>query len=165
MLEGLEVSEVNFKGLKSETEYLRFDSEFQLAKYKDVLKRIEEKPFVLFGQLIELLTDGKHGGVTETDSGVIFLRTTNIKPNKIDLSDLRFISDDESSETKRAEVEIGDLLLTTIGTVGDCVVVDKELGRATINQNLVRIILKDKRTSSLMCAFFNSKYGKLQNLR
>ena len=165
MLEGLEVSEVNFKGLKSETEYLRFDSEFQLAKYKDVLKRIEEKPFVLFGQLIELLTDGKHGGVTETDSGVIFLRTTNIKPNKIDLSDLRFISDDESSETKRAEVEIGDLLLTTIGTVGDCVVVDKELGRATINQNLVRIVLKDKRTSSLMCAFFNSKYGKLQTLR
>jgi restriction endonuclease S subunit len=165
LLEGLEVSETNFTSIKNETEYLRFDSEFQLSVYRDILHQIEKKPFELLGDLIELLTDGKHGGVTETDSGVIFLRTTNIKPNKIDLSDLRFVSESESSETKRAEVEAGDLLLTTIGTVGDCVVVPKGLGKATINQNLVRIVLKEKNTSSFLCAFLNSKYGKFQTLR
>lgn len=165
MLEGLEVSEVTFKALTSETDYLRIDSEFHLKEYKTALSLISRNAHAEFGTYLELLTDGKHGGVTLTEEGVVFLRTTNIKENLIDLSDLRFISEEESDETKRAEFNEGDLLITTIGTIGLCAKVPKGFPRGTINQNLVRVVLKDKNRASVFCAFFNSKFGRNQLLR
>jgi len=164
-LKGLEVSEVMFKTIVKDTDYFRIDSEFQLHYYLDILKSLQSIKHSLFDEKIELLTDGKHGGVTLTDSGVIFLRNTNIKEGVIDLSDLRFISKQESNETKRAEFEAGDLLLTTIGTIGLCAKVPNGFPKATINQNLVRIVLKNKNEASLVCAFLNSKYGRGQLLR
>ncbi len=165
MLEGLEISEVRFNVLNSETNYLRIDSEFQLKEYKHSVSLISRIPHKEFMEHIGLLTDGKHGGVTLTEEGVVFLRTTNIKENQIDLSDLRFISETESNETKRAEFNEGDLLITTIGTIGLCAKVPKGFPRGTINQNLVRVVLKDKNKASVFCAFFNSKFGRNQLLR
>lgn len=165
MLERLEISVLNLSEVLIENEIFRVDSEFQLKEYIDSIEKIKEIKNVNFDSHLELLTDGKHGGVTLTDKGVIFLRTTNIQENKIDLSDLRYISVEESEETVRAEFEAGDLLLTTIGTIGLCAKVPENFPRATINQNLVRIVLKDKSKSSLICCFLNSKYGKNQLLR
>jgi restriction endonuclease S subunit len=164
-LKGLEVTTKNFKEILNETDYFRIDSEFQSHYYLSILNSLNSVKHCFFAEKIELLTDGKHGGVTLTDSGVIFLRNTNIKENLIDLSDLRYISKQESNETKRAEFEAEDLLLTTIGTIGLCVKVPNGFPRATINQNLVRIVLKKKNEASLMCAFLNSKYGRGQLLR
>jgi len=146
-------------------EPFRIDSEFQLKEYTDSIKFITNKKHQKFDDLISLLTDGKHGGVSLTENGVVFLRTTNIKENEIDTTDLRFISEKESEETLRAEFKENDLLLTTIGTVGLCAKVPKDFPRATINQNLVRIVLDDIDKSSFLCCFLNSKYGKNQLLR
>lgn len=165
MLEGLEISVINLSEVLIENEIFRFDSEFQLKEYINSIDKIKQKENSPFNNKLELLTDGKHGGVTLTDDGVVFLRTTNIQENRIDLTDLRFISKKESEETLRAEFESGDLLLTTIGTIGLCAKVPENFPRATINQNLVRIVLKDKSESSLLCCFLNSKYGRNQLLR
>ncbi len=159
------MSEITLKELVHETDYLRIDSEFHLKEYKNSLSLISSKTHSEFVTHIELLTDGKHGGVTLTEQGIIFLRTTNIKENLIDLSDLRFISEEESNETKRAEFNEGDLLITTIGTIGLCAKVPKGFPRGTINQNLVRVVLKNKKNASIFCAFFNSRYGRNQLLR
>jgi hypothetical protein len=164
-LEGLEISEKNFKNILSETDYFRIDSEFQLHYYLNIIKVLHSIDHSCFNEKIELLTDGKHGGVDFTENGVVFLRNTNIKENIIDLSDLKYISEQESNETKRAEFKERDLLLTTIGTLGVCVKVPKEFPKATINQNLVRIVLKNKSEASIICSFLNSKYGRGQLLR
>lgn len=164
-MEGLEISVLSLSEVLSDNKIFRIDSEFQLKEYIETLNKVKQvKNFTLNSQL-ELLTDGKHGGVTLTKEGVAFLRTTNIKENEIDLSDKRFISEEESEETLRAEFKKDDLLLTTIGTIGLCAKVPKNFPRATINQNLVRIVLKDKKKSSFICCFLNSKYGKNQLLR
>jgi type I restriction enzyme, S subunit len=165
LLEGLEIEIINKYVLQIDNDIFRIDSEFLLKKYIESILKIKEKKYLQFENLIELLTDGKHGGVDLKDEGVIFLRTTNIKKNKIDLSDLRYISNEESNQTLRAEFIENDLLLTTIGTIGLCVKVPKDFPRATINQNLVRIVLKDKEYSSVICCFLNSKYGRNQTLR
>jgi len=164
-LEGLEISVLNLSELIIENKIFRIDSEFQLKEYVKTLNRVKSLNNFTLGSQLELLTDGKHGGVTLTENGVVFLRTTNIKENEIDLSDKRFISVQESEETLRAEFKENDLLLTTIGTIGLCAKVPKLFPRATINQNLVRIVLKDKSLSSFICCFLNSKYGKNQLLR
>lgn len=165
MLEGLEAVEILFSDVLIENDFTRIDSEYQKKEYVStysILKSIKSSPLDTY---IDFLTDGKHGGVELVENGVVFLRTTNIKENRIDLSDLRYISKNESEETKRAEFTEGDLLLTTIGTVGVCVKVPKGFPRATINQNLVRIVPNNKDLSSYLCCFLNSKFGKNQTLR
>lgn len=164
-MEGLEIEILQKSEVLFDNEIFRIDSEFQLKLYIDAINQVKKKPYSVFDNYIELLTDGKHGGVTLTESGVVFLRTTNIQENKINLNDLRHISEKESDETKRAEFHEGDLLLTTIGTIGLCVRVPKGFPRATINQNLVRIVLKNKDLSSIICCFLNSKYGRFQTIR
>jgi restriction endonuclease S subunit len=164
-LEGLEIVETKLSELLFDNEIFRIDSEFQSKEFNRTNEIIKKTENYELNNLIELLTDGKHGGVTLTKGGVIFLRTTNIKENEIDLSDLRFISDSESKETLRAEFKENDLLLTTIGTIGLCVKVPNNFPRATINQNLVRIVLNDKNLSSFICCFLNSRYGRNQLLR
>lgn len=165
MLKGLEIEIILKSELQKENEIFRIDSEFQLKLYLESINKVKKRPFYFFDEIIEFLTDGKHGGVTLTEKGVVFLRTTNIQENKIDLSDLRYISSEESNETLRAEFQVSDLLLTTIGTIGLCVKVPKDFPRATINQNLVRIVLKNNEYSSIICCFLNSKFGRHQTLR
>ena len=118
-----------------------------------------------FDNYIELLTDGKHGGVKLTNEGVVFIKNSNIKDGVIDLADLDFISEDESTETLRAEFKENDILLTTIGSVGLSVVVPPKFPRATINQNLVRIVLSDKLQAHFIGIFLNSYYGISQTKR
>ena len=114
LLERLEISVLLKSGVDFENEIFRIDSEFQLKEYINSIELIKLKKNQPFGNCISLITDGKHGGVTLKEKGVVFLRTTNIKENEIDLSDLRFISEKESNETIRAEFKENDLLLTTI---------------------------------------------------
>lgn len=162
MLEGLEAVEVKYSDLLKGNESFRIDSEFLLKEYVKTSEILKSIKHTTLSKQLDILTDGKHDGVELTESGVIFLRNTNIKENRIDLSDLRYISEKESEETLRAEANEGDLLLTTIGTVGLCVKVPRSFPRATINQNLVRIVLKNKFISSFVCCFLNSKYGRNQ---
>lgn len=164
-MEGLEAVEINYLNLK-ENLFFRIDSEFFLKQYLVVNQIISKRKHCKLGELIEFITDGKHGGVTLTENGVLFLRNTNVKEGYIDLSDTRYISFEESAETKRAELEYGDILLTTIGTlIGDAVRVPKRFPIATINQNLVKIRPKNINISGFLTSFFNGEYGKKQVYR
>lgn len=160
----LEVSMLKLSEVKKDNESFRIDSEYFKKEYLENEKRIKTN-YVLLGNIIELLTDGKHGGVTLTDSGVLFLKNTNIEEGIIKIDEKLFISEEESSQTKRAEVKEGNILLSTVGTVGLSAVVPKGFPRATINQNLVKIVLKQGYSSYFISTFFNSYYGKYQIIR
>src|SRR5206468_3219341 len=114
---------------------------------------------------ISYITDGKHGGVTFTPKGVLFIRNTNVKEFFLDLSDELFISNEESRETERAEVKEGHLLYTSIGTIGDTLVVPSSVKRANINQNLVKILLRRNVSPYYITCFLNCYYGKMQSVR
>ena len=127
---------------------------------------MRSKKFDYVKNLLTLLTDGKHGGVDFKEEGVLFLRNTNVKAGVIDLNDKRFISHSESAETLRAELTEGDILLTTIGSIiGESVVIPKGFPKATINQNLVKLVPNDKIISEYLSTFFNSKFGVNQIYR
>ena len=139
----------------------RFDAEFYNPENRRVLNLLNLRSSTNFEDYIEELTDGKHGGVTFVESGVVFIRNTNNKAGYIDLSDKRYITILESEESLRAELKPNDILLTTIGTIGESSVVPEDFPRANINQNLVRI-----KTHSinpyLISTFLNSYHGKNQ---
>jgi type I restriction enzyme, S subunit len=71
------------------------------------------------------IVDGTHFTPKYTDSGVPFLRVTDIHNKEIDLDKVKFISEIEHLELiKRCNPQKGDLLLSKNGTIGLTKVID-----------------------------------------
>jgi len=137
-------------------EFMLNDKKLNLCKYK-----LEK-----FGNLIEFMTDGKHGGWNFVNKGILFIRNTNIKDNEIDLKDVKYISKEDHETIPRAHLQTGDLLFTSIGSVGVSAVVTKSIAGANMNQNLVRIVLnRDKVVPEYVSIFLNSELGRSQSER
>ncbi|MHA7232159.1 restriction endonuclease subunit S (plasmid) [Vibrio campbellii] len=65
------------------------------------------------------IVDGAHFTPTYTESGVPFLRVTDIQSKSIDLSKIKYIPQAEHNELiKRCNPQKGDLLLSKNGTIG-----------------------------------------------
>jgi type I restriction enzyme, S subunit len=93
----------------------------------------DEQPFVLpqgwewvtMDGLASQITDGAHHTPTYIAEGVPFLSVKDLSSGFIDFSDTRFISPQSHEDlAKRCNPEMGDVLLTKIGTTGIAVVVD-----------------------------------------
>lgn len=73
------------------------------------------------GNLLILLKDGSHGTHKNTSEGVYLLSAKNIKNGRINIMpDDRIISwDDYNVIHKNYELQIGDILLTIVGSIGE----------------------------------------------
>ncbi|MFC5439931.1 restriction endonuclease subunit S [Rhodanobacter ginsenosidimutans] len=77
------------------------------------------------GQIATLVTDGAHHTPQYLPDGVPFLSVKNLSTGCLDFSVTRFISELAHADLiKRCNPELGDLLLTKIGTTGIAVVID-----------------------------------------
>ncbi|HPD57829.1 MAG TPA: restriction endonuclease subunit S [Smithellaceae bacterium] len=147
------------------TQFQRLDSEYYKPENEAVIdKLLKTNKCTFFSKYIKELTDGKHGGVTYTENGVVFLRNQNIKNGYIDFTDKKFISTKESNESKRAELKPQDIVITTIGTLGEVAIVPENIEQCTINQNLVRVCVNNINPYYL-AIFFLTKYGNKQIIR
>lgn len=74
------------------------------------------------------ITDGTHQSPTFQKSGIPFLFVSNIRNNKIDYNTQTFISElDYGILAKRTPIEVGNILLTTVGaTYGNPAIIEDE---------------------------------------
>lgn len=95
----------------------------------------EEKVFELpkgwewcrLNDICKLITDGTHSTPKYVEKGIPFISVKDITKGFIDFSDTRFITPEEHKILiKRCNPEIGDVLLTKVGTTGIAKVVDTE---------------------------------------
>ena len=78
-------------------------------------------------ELCKIITDGTHQPPKFTTSGIPFLFVSNIAGNKITYETEKFISEETYTELyKRTPNEIGDLLLSTVGSYGHPAIVENE---------------------------------------
>ena len=71
------------------------------------------------------LTDGTHSTPKYTEKGVPFISVKDVSSGKLDFSNCKHISEKEHTELyERCNSEIGDILLTKVGTTGIPVIVD-----------------------------------------
>ncbi|MEG9531850.1 restriction endonuclease subunit S [Mannheimia indoligenes] len=71
------------------------------------------------------IVDGSHFTPTYIDTGVPFLRVTDIQNNDINMENIKYIPQEEHLElVKRCNPEKGDLLLSKNGTIGVTKVID-----------------------------------------
>ncbi len=72
-----------------------------------------------------LITDGAHHTPQYQEFGVPFLSVKDVSGGTIDFSDTRYIAEDAHRDLcKRCKPELGDILLTKVGTTGIAVTVD-----------------------------------------
>ena len=90
------------------------------------------------GEVCERITDGSHNppkGVACSDNKM--LSSQNVRNGYLDLSSLRYLSDEDfQTENKRTNAQQGDVLLTIVGTIGrSCVLTGKE-GNITFQRSV-----------------------------
>lgn len=100
--------------LYKQTELGWVPKEWKVEKLENVTKKI---------------IDGTHYTPTYTESGVPFLRVTDVKEKAINLDKIKFVSEEEHEILiKRCDPEIGDILYSKNGTIGRTKIVDWEWG-------------------------------------
>jgi type I restriction enzyme, S subunit len=73
------------------------------------------------------------------DEGIIVLRGLNITSNRLNLENLKFISEEKAKELARSEVKPGDIVVVAVGFSGLAYQIPDSLPRAIMSQNFNKI--------------------------
>lgn len=94
----------------------------------------------LYRKLLEVkdVRDGTHSSPKYIDNGYPLVTSKNLTDSGLSLNDVSLISESDYNEiNKRSKVEVGDILLGMIGTIGKPVLVDSD-GFAIKNVGLIK---------------------------
>ena len=162
MLGGLEVVEVNFKSLNYET---RFDAEYFKRENLLFLGRLQRHTLHTIGDFA-YVTDGIHTSIDYSEtSGINLISATSPRQNAFDISRNVFISENAYDANPRTALKNGDVVISTVGTIGNCAVVDDTILPANSDRHVG--IIRDINNCSpyFLSTFLLSKYGRFQTLR
>ena len=162
MLKGLEVSEVRFSELNNEH---RIDAEYFSKENLAGIKRLSDFGTFQIGDIAEV-TDGIHTSIDyDEKSRVNLISATSPKENVFDLSRGAFISEKAHAENPRTALRKNDVIISTVGTIGNCAVVDDSILPANSDRHVGIIRIKDDYSPYVLSTFLLSKYGRMQTLR
>ncbi|AUI38262.1 restriction endonuclease subunit S [Geobacillus thermoleovorans] len=83
--------------------------------------------------------DGTHDSPKYVPNGYPLVTSKNIKNGKIDLSNVNYISEEDFINiNKRSKVDIGDIIMPMIGTIGNPIIVDEQPNFAIKNVALIK---------------------------
>lgn len=162
-MDGHECSEIMFSGLDHTS---RLDAEYYSKEYVYETKQLMKRKHFTIEALYKV-TDGEHGSVKYRDKGVKYLTAENIKTGFVDLSKIRYVSEDVDKRNARASVREGDILISIKGTLGSIAVAEKELPPCNMNRDVavIKPILKNELSNYYLALFLMGKYGALQSRR
>ncbi len=120
----------------------RLDADYYQPEFIQNISRIKNSKFCLvtLEQISEKIVNGLDDRNFKENGKIPYLRVGNIKPDRFDLIDAKYI--DETDFNKDIKLESGDLLLTRKGSYGIALVVDKEHTNCIICSEIFRIVLK-----------------------
>ncbi|HUV42368.1 MAG TPA: restriction endonuclease subunit S [Patescibacteria group bacterium] len=143
----------------------RLDAEYYQPEYLEKIKKLQSST-VRLGD-IAYITDGEHGSpIFDEKSGIKYFSAQHVRDGFIDDTNVNTISKIIDERNKRSQLKEGDVLLSTVGTIGFAGLVTKEFLPANIDRHVARIVLKEKTLEpEFLVAFLNSRYGKFQSVR
>ena len=96
------------------------------SRFIEMFGNIEIENYITFEEICLKITDGTHQPPKFTSNGIPFLLVSNITTNEITYSTTKFINEVTYKELiKRTPIEIGDILLSTVGSYGHPAIVKK----------------------------------------
>ncbi len=162
MLEGLEISVIALSDLNNE---IRFDAEYFKKTNLQLLDEIKTKPYKYISEFA-YVTDGIHTAIDYCEiSNVNLISATSPRENVFDLSRQVFISEAAHLNNPRTALKEGDVIVSTVGTIGNCAVVDKSTLPANSDRHVGIIRIEKDFSAYFLSTFLLSKYGKFQTIR
>jgi len=145
---------------------LRIDSEYYQPEYLEKNKKLRLIPTSKLEE-IAYITDGEHGSpIWDENSGIKYFSAQHVKDSFIDDSNAATISKIIDARNARSRLRKGDILLSTVGTIGFAGLVTEDLLPANIDRHVARIALKENTLDpEFLVVFLNSSYGKFQSTR
>lgn len=158
----MQYSVVNYKNLERT---VRFDGEFYQPVFlglTSVLAKVRTQPITEICKV----SDGNHMTVAESfqDEGVPYYRGQDVNTNFFleDASPIYIPREIyERGYMKRSYFQVGDVLLSIVGTVGSLSLITNQIKESTGSCKLA-ILRPSKINSEYLSAFLMSKYGNLQ---
>lgn len=145
------------------TQLERLGQSFFLKMFGDPISNPKHWPLLDFGDLCSRVTVGivVQPASYYQPSGVIALRSLNIKPGKISLDNVVYFSE-QDNETKlvKTRLRTGDLVLVRSGQPGTAAVVPEALDGVNAIDILIASPITEKCNATYLCEFFNSKGGR-----
>jgi len=148
---------------------LRLDSEYYQPLYLKLSSQLDGlKPVKLGDRGIAYVTDGIHGSPDVVDAdGIRYLSAKCVKDNFFVLDDTLQISKTQDAQNPRTRPRVGDVLVTTVGTIGNAAVVTQDILPANTDRHLglIRLFPDSGVDPYFLATFLNTKYGRFQTLR
>ncbi|MBU1037322.1 restriction endonuclease subunit S [Patescibacteria group bacterium] len=145
----------------------RVDSYYYQPKFKIAEQAISKGKYKIekLSNYIENIHYGASLKNDYVDSGIRLLRILNLKPNKIDLSNVIFLPEDKRKELGNCFVKEGDLLISRSGTVGVVSVIPKEANGFAFGSFMIKFVLNEKINKHYVSIWLNNKLARLFTLR
>jgi len=126
----------------------------------------EEWEVKLLGELSQFIGSGvtpKGGENVYKDSGIPFIRSQNVYPNRLILENVVFIDEAQHEKMKRTEVMERDVLLNITGaSIGRCTDVPVGFYKGNVNQHVCIIRLNEYANERFISTTINSPLVKKQ---
>ena len=112
----------------------------------------------LLGKVCDV-RDGTHDSPKYYETGYPLVTSKNVTGGKIDLTDCSLICEEDFCKiNERSKVDIGDIIMPMIGTVGNPVIVDIEPNFAIKNVALIKFKVDSRVLNSYIRALLHSDY-------
>jgi type I restriction enzyme S subunit len=152
--------------LKRQESIQKLDELLQAVFYEmfgDPIKNTKKWEIKTLTQLLSFMTSGSRGWAKYySDNGDIFLTIKNVGNNTLLLDNLTFINPPNNAESKRAKLELNDVVISITADLGRTAVVDKNIGDAYINQHLAILRTKNDIEPHYLSTFLGSEGGQSQ---
>lgn len=144
----------------------RMDAEYYQPEYLSLMQSLKRTPTVQLSS-IAFVTDGIHASIDyDSHSNIRCLSAQSVKNCYFDLTANTYISEEQHKLNLRTNLKSGDVILSSVGTIGNCAVVAVDILPANADRHVAIIRLKSDTLSPFyLSVFLNSKYGKFQSLR
>lgn len=156
-----QISTIKFSDIR---EARRYDAEYFKPEYLEIEHKLRSKEHILFEDF-SFITDGIHSSIDfDEKSNILLFSAKAPKENTFDISGLGYISQKQHKQNPRTALQENDVIISTVGTIGNCAVVTKDLLPANSDRH-VGIIRSKNISPFFISTFLLSKYGKMQSLR
>lgn len=145
----------------------RLDAEYYRPEYMELSKRLLKHRTVFLDEIAHV-TDGIHGSpVFDSGSGIRYISAKCVRDCYFDVMNAEEIAPAQHTKNPRTALRINDVIISTVGTIGFCAVVDKNILPANCDRHVGIVRLRDSNRIDpyFIAAFLNSRYGRGQTIR
>ena len=97
------------------------------------------------------------------EQGIPFLRSTNISPFKIDLSDIKYISPDFNEKISKSQLNADDVVIVRTGKPGACAVIPEKTEPWNCSDLVIIRPNKTKILPLYLASYINLAYGVINS--